>query len=1275
MKTFISSTYCDLVDHRRAVIDILLRLGLQPIAMEYFGADPDEPRQVCADKIRGCDLFIGIYAHRYGFVPEGDEKSITEQEFDLAQELGMLCLCYVVDEDHPWPPKMIEGEPGRSKLTAFKARLDKAVVRDTFTTPDNLAAKLASRLGRWLMEHGRPVPEFLPILLTAEEFAVRAEQAALGSHAGTMVGREQVLEQMVALLAGSSGIIILHGPGGVGKTRLLLTLPGIVPDGAQLWYARTEAETIEPDLAALDRDSQHIIVVDDAHRFDPLPHLRELLVNPDFAGKVKLVLATRSVFSKSVGFRFPQVPGDQIADIEIGPLTNADIDQLLQNPPCDIADEDIRQALIVVAEGNPLIARVGARLVRRGASVTGLTRDQVLTRYLDELIHDLAEAGYGDHYVAYLEVLAALGTLDLSNERLQERVQQVVGVSQAEEERIVARLVEAGLVERYWMTLTIASEVLADHILLSHFFDLKTKRADYQSQIIEPFLALKPKEILTNLAEAEVKGESREAGLLLGHKLGELHRVVDSEGNIARLTVLDWLEDVAYLRPDETMAIVAHVVDGPELPPETYPEHRWGPYTVDHAMVLGKAVDILNRTIYRGSLRDAVAYLYKIARYRPDATEYDRVREKARKALVEIAQFGPRKPYAVQLALLAMIPDWLVQDFAGNLDLALALVQPMLSMQFHSAETDPTEPFKVVLHRGILDPVEPLRRIREQALKILYEAYQQASTVSSRLEIVRALDGAVPHFMPDVPVPDETHAWLQPDCVSTARFFSEVVVPTAQLPVLDAVSKWLWRARRWSRCGAEELDRLRAQLQGHGLYQLYRVLIGWNRWDEEDKEPDWKKIEQRRQEAVDRYLDDLSQETIDQAIRDLDTVAGQTHDAGETGTLWLSRLLLELGERHSDLARLLVEHSLAEGLALKRHLSYVIAGLRRNAPDVAMTYVRAWTAEADPVLWIAVAQSYRFVEWEALQDEEWDILHQLVMYNSPPVDHEIIWLAREFASHNPDLAVESLKTVAARGDQGILYRVAEVLSWPNKAQDGWAIEFADPQDYLDIVQNFERLPSLDFHVEECLARMGQIAPMQVIDFIERRISTAQERQATEERYDAVPFQFSRAMDTIRSSPQYLDVLRRVRDWMLRDDAWFRLETPRVLKEIPGGLGAPLYRVLMEWVDSGDDQKLTAVASILREFNEGRVFYNLCREIIRRTDEKAILGAIDAIIHSTPGVISGEMSNFFRQRLKEVSPWLEDEDLRVRTFANRLVRSLEQEIEREEGREELERRSW
>lgn len=58
----------------QGVSDTLLRLKLQPTAMEFFVADPGELK--------------------------------TGQEFDLAQELGKPCFCYAVGGDYLWRPKL-----------------------------------------------------------------------------------------------------------------------------------------------------------------------------------------------------------------------------------------------------------------------------------------------------------------------------------------------------------------------------------------------------------------------------------------------------------------------------------------------------------------------------------------------------------------------------------------------------------------------------------------------------------------------------------------------------------------------------------------------------------------------------------------------------------------------------------------------------------------------------------------------------------------------------------------------------------------------------------------------------------------------------------------------------------------------------------------------------------------------------------------------------------------------------------------------------------------
>jgi len=151
MKIFLSSTYQDLVSHREAAARAVERLGQQGIRMEAFGARPLEATSASLEEIRDSELLVGIYAHRYGYVPGGQSKSITEQEFDFALKEKKPTLCFVVDEEYPWLPKHVESEPGRTRLREFLQRLRETVVTDSFTTPEDLAFKVASSLGRFLL--------------------------------------------------------------------------------------------------------------------------------------------------------------------------------------------------------------------------------------------------------------------------------------------------------------------------------------------------------------------------------------------------------------------------------------------------------------------------------------------------------------------------------------------------------------------------------------------------------------------------------------------------------------------------------------------------------------------------------------------------------------------------------------------------------------------------------------------------------------------------------------------------------------------------------------------------------------------------------------------------------------------------------------------------------------------------------------------------------------------------------------------------------------------
>ncbi|MBD2459247.1 hypothetical protein H6G80_35075 [Nostoc sp. FACHB-87] len=88
-----------------------------------------------------------------------------------------------------------------------------------------------------------------------------------------------------------------------------------------------------------------------------------------------------------------------------------------------------------------------------------------------------------------------------------------------------------------------------------------------------------------------------------------------------------------------------------------------------------------------------------------------------------------------------------------------------------------------------------------------------------------------------------------------------------------------------------------------------------------------------------------------------------------------------------------------------------------------------------------------------------------------------------------------------------------------------------------------------------------------------------------------------------------------------------------------------------------------------------VFYNLSREIILRTQNEDIKSYIYCAINSTPDVVEGAMSNFYKKRIEEISHWLTDDNIHVKLFARQIIQYLQINIESEEGIENLRERNW
>ncbi|HLO16932.1 MAG TPA: DUF4062 domain-containing protein [Anaerolineales bacterium] len=227
MKVFISSTYKDLIEYRAAAIRAVEGTNYQASKMEVWGARPDEPITACLKEVEESNLFIGIYALRYGFIPEGADISITEMEYVHAKKLGRSIYCFILDEENqPWLKKWIDGEPEETKLKNLKRRLQKDHVCDYFTTPDDLRAKVANALSNFVANH-HPIPDYrIPIYEASKPTGSTLPTQSF------FVGREKELEIIKSALSSESRTwgVLIDGPGGMGKTALAVRAAYLAPE-------------------------------------------------------------------------------------------------------------------------------------------------------------------------------------------------------------------------------------------------------------------------------------------------------------------------------------------------------------------------------------------------------------------------------------------------------------------------------------------------------------------------------------------------------------------------------------------------------------------------------------------------------------------------------------------------------------------------------------------------------------------------------------------------------------------------------------------------------------------------------------------------------------------------------------------------------------------------------------------------------------------------------------------------------------------------------------
>ncbi len=170
---YISSTFFDLEEHRKVLIDALQKTKSFAVrCMENYGTISKPPLQQCLDDVRTSEFYILLLGNRYGYIPEGYSLSITNLEYkeaigdhnpDVVATVPATHKCvlpFLLNKDYALSDAVVKAiqdevnregaavtQDKRDKLDKLKVRIGADFTLDKgFTSPQDLVGKVFGAL-------------------------------------------------------------------------------------------------------------------------------------------------------------------------------------------------------------------------------------------------------------------------------------------------------------------------------------------------------------------------------------------------------------------------------------------------------------------------------------------------------------------------------------------------------------------------------------------------------------------------------------------------------------------------------------------------------------------------------------------------------------------------------------------------------------------------------------------------------------------------------------------------------------------------------------------------------------------------------------------------------------------------------------------------------------------------------------------------------------------------------------------------------------------------
>ncbi|KRB11146.1 hypothetical protein [Lysobacter sp. Root690] len=704
---------------------------------------------------------------------------------------------------------------------------------------------------------------------------------------------------------------------------------------------------------------------------------------------------------------------------------------------------------------------------------------------------------------------------------------------------------------------------------------------------------------------------------------------------------------------------------GGESIPTSWIKYRSASHLVREAIDVPHAV----RFVHTAPLLDFLLDLWKL--------DDEEVQNKAARMLEAIAEFDLNlfygqqglgaRPQAEIVAYFGAFDD---QSLVMHADIILKMLRKVLSP---SIEGHTWNYNSMTISRSGVRASSGIADMRRSAIFLLKRMYALDDNVSYRKRLLSTLGEATRREQPSNDA--ETAAMFDRDAVDILDFL-RCQIPSEQLPLVQAIEHdayWNYYHAA-SNVISEAAIHVRDSIEARGDYQIYKQLIGF-----EGIHGSWEEL--KRSEAAWEYGDDKRLRAAEQYV---DGINDDNH------IVWRDRILEFSKTRSDDLATFPVYYEFLKSVGQKR-------------PDLALELVQDHQEVMEPFL-IALLRglwsSERNAEVEAIA-QQWltnqthlaDLAKSLNVDYRPRFDllikviseadrvgdtiaiiHAMGVAARQYALGHTEaksVFMQGLREVAKREDA----RWANVI-WFNR-DFAKLIESMQPAERAEIMASMTPLTKIDYQAEEILYAIGRSDPPALVSFLmtrirEEHIRDEQRREAAtdeEKGFEAIPDSLHKLNKVLVEMPGPL--LSEIRaNFDAGSSSMFPYSSSaRLVMAVFPAFEKPLQDQLLTYIRTGGTEDIEFAIAILRAYGGTAPILPLCKEIIKAVPEKSNAWKGIAASFQSTGVVSGEygMVNAFEAKRVEISSWLEDDNAKVRAFAEWLTENLSHLIVQERQR--------